>query len=180
MSHSTMTSSLFDRVARNLPGVGDWETFAIYVGPLIKNAGKCHELSDVDTQELVQTTLIRIWDGIKAGDFRAPREHFSYWVVSCAKSAATDLVRQWRDDQEFHGSDGSFLNWCQRRVPAPEIRVDFALDELPSEELMKAVAANLTAFVRERHEDAAQLARDCVLTYLQRAPESSQRPSSRI
>jgi DNA-directed RNA polymerase specialized sigma24 family protein len=130
-------------------------------------------LSDQDTQYLIRTTLVRFWEGIKAGELRAPREDFSYWIVTCTKSAAIDLIRRWHDDRKTRGSEQSFTSWCLHQVPAPEVRLDVAIDEGPSEDLMKALATNLIAFVRERHEDAAQMARDCVLTCLQRSRVSS-------
>jgi hypothetical protein len=172
MSHSTKTSSLFSRDERTiLPGVGDWESFASFAGQLIKDMGRTHGLSDQETQELQQYTLTRIWEWIKTEPASVPQEDLSYRVVNCTWRAALDVITRCREEQEAHGNAGGIVQWLHRHASAVLVPGDAAIDEAPSDELLMSLAPNLTALVRDRLEDSAQMARDCILTILQRASD---------
>lgn len=116
LNHEHTRTSLILRL-QDADDLAAWDEFAAIYGPVVFNVASSRGFQAADAENIVQEVLLAVSRSVANWLQREDRGSFRAWLLSIARNAAVDLIKQ-RATRSL-GCDGSEARGYLANLPAP-------------------------------------------------------------
>ncbi|MCM8530537.1 MAG: sigma-70 family RNA polymerase sigma factor [Lentisphaeraceae bacterium] len=76
-----------------------WEEFVHYYKRYLYVVVRNMNISHHDTEELIQTVMLKVWDKLKDFQYHPSKGKFRYWLCTIARNSVVDFIRRSQSQQ---------------------------------------------------------------------------------